>query len=91
MNTLLNNLAATESYNKPSWMYNLLGIMILISLLLAIFVPWKKKQLKDPENNKSYSVTSDYILNLTAVEIVTYVAFTSLYIVNYYTSTDICK
>ena len=59
----------------PHWLYALLGFCLLCSILLVMFVPRKKKELKNININKSYCITSDYILNVTAACLITFGIF----------------
>ena len=72
------NLAKNRKLNTPTWdtvMLSLSIVSIVACLVLVMFVPNKKKRLKNVNNNKSYSLTSDYILNFTGACMITFAAY----------------
>ena len=74
------NITKLTSTSDPSWTYYLpYELCILASIVLFLFVPWKKKALKNDNNNKSYSLTSDNILNLTAISMIMFGSYSALY------------
>ena len=62
----------------PTWTIIIIMISCPIAIVLMMFVPWKKKQIKNEAINKSYSKTSDGILNFTLSSLVIFVAMFSL-------------
>ena len=53
---------------NSQWEVAFFRCVIVISLILGVLVPWKKRKLKNILKNKSYSLISDYILNTIAIE-----------------------
>ena len=58
-----------------------MGVSAIAAILLTTGVPWKKKQLKDSEKNKSYAITSENILNFTTYSFITFAVVLYLFII----------
>ena len=87
---MLRSLASSNDTLTPTWEYIFYIVCIIISVILTLFVPWKKYQIKNSYYNKSYSITSEHILNAIGASMILYIASFGLGIVQLYKS-DHCK
>ena len=66
--------------DTSNWFKNLTIFCIIGCLLLVLFVPKKKRQLKNEDINKSFSRTSIYILDLTSVSLLVFTCWGVVYL-----------